>query len=132
MDGNSTDQSIALNLATSFSNLQCLTIPLHWFQLPKESRQSLQPSESGGAASSLNLDYSCLDKSSKSSEMYLAKRSEELDNVITDIRAMREAKAAENEKLRKEIDELEKEVLEKRSAVDKEEERLNQLDDPSR
>ena len=73
-----------------------------------------------------------MDKSSKSSEKYLSNRSKELDSAIASIRSMRDAKELENKKLLGEIADLEREVLEKREAVNKEEERLNELDDPNR
>ena len=78
------------------------------------------------------MDYTQLDKSSKSSEKYLSNRSKELDSAIASIRSMRDAKELENKKLLGEIADLEREVLEKREAVNKEEERLNELDDPNR
>ena len=81
---------------------------------------------------STNIDYAHLDKASKSSERYLANRSEELESAITDIRTMREAKEKENESLRKDIADLEMVVEKKRAAVNQEEARLNQLDDPTR
>ncbi len=102
-------------------------------QLSKESRQALQSTSSSSAAPpsssrrAITDDYAQLDRSSRSSDAYLGRRSEELDATLEELRAAINEKEAESDALEEEVSAAEAAAARERDEVDRLEGRLAAL-----